>query len=167
MAQSGTVYTPGTSNISLNQFGSNSAYTQATQYRYPRVSSGISVGSHYYGKTFYALNGAGLQSKTVTGSCAMQVIWGGGLANWGLSANFTSQNQVIAGTPVASDGYRVYMDSATSGTCYVQITSSLYASSFVGWHSNPSFAGGANQSAATTYAWSGNTSVTQLLGVWS
>jgi hypothetical protein len=166
MAQAGTVFTPGTSNVRLNQFGSNSAYTQATQYRYPRVSSGISVGAHYYGRTFYALNSAGLQSRSVLGSCSMRVEWSGSVS-WALNANFTSQNQVISGTPVAADGYRVYMDSATSGTCWVKITSSLYASSFLGWYSAPSFAGGSNQSGSAAYAWSGNTAVTNLYGVWA
>lgn len=166
MAQAGTVFTPGTSNISLNQFGSNSAYTQATQYRYPRITSGISVGSHYYGKTFYALQTAGMQSKTVTGSCSMGINWASGVI-WSTGISFTTTNQVISYTPTASDGYRVYMDSATSGTCTISVGTSLYASSFQGWYSNPSFAGGALQSSASSYAWSGNTSVTQLLGVWS
>ena len=166
MAQSGTVFTPGTSNISLNQFGSNSAYTQATQYRYPRVTANISVGTHYYGKTFYALQAAGMQSKTVTGSCSMGIFWSSGI-NWSTGITFTSTNQVLSYTPVASDGYRVYLDSAYGASCTISVGTSLYASTFQGWYNNPSFAGGVNQSSSTSYVWAGNTSSTQLLGVWS
>lgn len=162
----GTVFTPGTSNISLGGFGSSSAYTRATQYRYPRVSSNISVGSHYYGKTFYALQTAGINNRSVTGTCSIMVDWGASVT-WSLNANFTSSNQAVSGTPVAADGYRVYMDSATSSICRINITGSLYAASFQGWFSNPSFAGGALQSTGTPYAWSGNTGVTQLYCGWS
>jgi hypothetical protein len=166
MAQAGTVFTPGTSNISLNQFGSNSAYTQATQYRYPRVSGNISVGSHYYGKTFYALQTAGINNRSVLGTCSIVVDWGASVT-WSLSANFTSTNQATGGTPVAADGYRVYMDSATSPGCRIYINASLYAATFNGWFSSPSFAGGALQSTANPYTWSGNTGVSQLYCGWS
>lgn len=166
LSVSGTVYSVSGSNISANMLtdvNGRGMYANATQYRYPRVSSGISMGSHYRNKTFYRLTTVGMGSTRLTGTAAITVSWG--VISWATGNTvITSTNTLKTWTPVASDGYQVFMDTATSGTATVNVNTQLYAGTWAGWMSgmNSGYISG-----ATNYSWAGLTSTNQLYAIWT
>jgi hypothetical protein len=166
LSVSGTVYSVSASNISANMLTDSNGrgmYTNATQYRYPRVSSGISMGSHYRSKTFYRLATVGMGSTRLTGTAAITVNWG--VISWSTGSTvITSTNSLRTWTPVASDGYQVFMDTATSGTATVNVDTQLYAGTWAGWMTgmNTGYVSG-----ATNYSWAGWTGNNQLYAIWT
>lgn len=165
---SGTTYTVGTNNISIllpsNSTSIGSMYTNATQYRYPRVTTGISVGTHYRGKVFNRLAGIGHYSTSIQGQSTIQVNWG--VISWSLNFTIYAINTGISAQPTAPDGYQVYMDTATSTTATVQVTSALYGATFNGWIGADGPTGGV-LSFSNPYSWNGLSATSSLYAYWT
>lgn len=164
---SGTTYNVGTSNVSIivphDKTTVGSMYTTATQYRYPRATTNIGIGSLYRGKTFNRLATIGAYSTRLTGSTAITVNWGTiSYASGAMTVPAINSYQSVR-TPVASDGYEVYMDTASSTTATVTVTTSLYAATFSGWINQD----GSLQSTANPFSWNGLTTATSLFSYWT
>lgn len=166
LSVSGTVYSVGASNISTKVLSDSNGvgmYANATQYRYPRVTTSIGIGSHYRNKTFYRLASTGMGSTRLTGTAAITVSWG--VISWSTGNTvITSTNSLRTWAPTAADGYQVYMDTATSGTATVTVDTHLYAGTWAGWMSgmNTGFVSG-----AIPYSWAGLTSANSLYAIWT
>ncbi len=164
---SGTVFTVGASNISVQvpvNITPGQMYRNATQYRYPRVTTNIGIGSYYRNKTFYNLGATGANSTRLTGTCAIGVNWGVISWNSGSIIIPTATGSVVTRTPVAADGYPVYMDTATSTTATVSVTTSLYNGTFSGWIPSQ---GGAVISTANPYSWANLASTNTVYAYWT
>jgi len=143
-------------------------YAHATQYRFPRVTSNISIGTYYLGKTFYSLLSTGVQtlSNRAGTSATLSIAYG-----WG---NYTNTYQIGAAAPTTvttfpaySDASAIFQDTAYSTTLTCSYTSAPYGASWVGWYSGPYGAGGALITTATSISMAGNTSYNTAIATWS
>lgn len=162
----GTIFTVGASNISVQvpvNITPGQMFRNATQYRYPRITTNIGIGSHYRNKTFYNLGATGAISTRLTGSFAVNVNWG--VISWNSGATVLPlTNSIVSRSPVAADGYPVYMDTATSTTATVTVTTSVYAADFSGWKPNLS---DPVLSTSNPYSWANLPSTNTVYSFWT
>ena len=140
-------------------------YAHATQYRFPRATSNISIGTYYLGKTFYSLLSTGVQLSGYTNSTSATIYIQYG---WGAYTNtyaITSASPYTS-TPVYSDGYSIFQDTAYSTTLTCSYTSAPYGGSWIGWYSGPYGAGGSLITSATSVSMAGNTSYNTAIATW-
>jgi hypothetical protein len=168
ISQSGINYFMAGSSLSATAPDSNTnigMYAHATQYRYPRATSNLSIGTYYLGKTFYYLATLGMQCTTgKTGNVAVSLTYGFG--NYGNTYTLTSTSAVTS-TPTAPDGYRVFQDTAYSTALSLSYTSALYNGIWQGWYNNVNGAGQSLISSATSVNLAGYTGATIVIGFWS
>lgn len=143
-------------------------YAHATQYRFPRVTSNISIGTYYLGRTFYSLFSTGVQTLSnrsgTSASLSIQYGWGTYNPTYSIGA---AAPTTVTSTPVYSDGYTIFQDTAYSTTLTCEYTSAPYSGYWLGWYSGPYGAGGSLITSATSVSMAGNTSYSTAIATWS